>query len=90
MSDPTLCSAGANTRIGTICDFHGQCYTVTSKFNRTRRDGSEAVILVWEAPCATCGKPFTITTPAAAQKFQPKRRCQKHKRPGQRVKGTAL
>ena len=74
---------------GTIRENYGQPYTVTDQFRRTRRDGSIATILVWESPCATCGEPFTFSTPAAAKKFQPNRRCQKHKRPGQRVKGTA-
>ena len=76
--------------IGTTRDFRGQHYTVTREFDRKRVNGTIATILEWTSPCATCGEPFTMTAPAAAQKFQPNRRCQKHKRPGQRVKGTAL
>ena len=75
--------------VGTVRDYQGQPYIVASQFERTRRDGTVATILVWQSPCATCGEPFTMTAPAAATNFQPNRRCQKHKRPGQRVKGAA-
>lgn len=74
--------------IGAVRDFHGQPYTVTRTFERKRVDGSIATILEWTSPCATCGEPFTVTTPAASAKFQPNRRCQTHKRPGQRVRGA--
>jgi len=53
-----------------------------------RRDGSETFLAVWESLCAQCGEPFTCTTPAAATRFQPNRRCAKHNRPGQRVRRT--
>ena len=76
--------------VGAVREFLGQCYTVAGHFERARRDGSMATIVVWQSPCATCGQPFTITTPAASAEFQPNRRCEKHKRPGQRVKGAAL
>ena len=36
-----------------------------------------------------CGEPFTLTTPATSSKFALNRRYQKHKRPGQSVKGGA-
>lgn len=75
--------------IGTTRDYKGQLYTLVTAFERDRRDGSVATILIWESPCADCDHPFTLTTPAAASKFQPNRRCAKHKRPGQRVKGGA-
>ncbi len=69
-----------------IRSHHGQIYTVIGEFKRDRRDGSKATILTWVSNCATCGEPFTITTPKASAKFEPNRRCQKHKRPGQRAK----
>ena len=68
---------------------HGQRYVVIGKFDRARKDGTAATILTWQSACAQCGAPFTLTTPAASTKFAPNRRCQKHKRPGQRVKGGA-
>ena len=74
--------------IGAVRDFHGQTYTATGRFERARRDGTIATILIWRSPCATCGVPFTVTTPATSPKFQPNRRCQKHKPPGHRVKGA--
>lgn len=67
-------------------EYHGQTYKVIGSFERERRDGTIATILTWTSDCASCGEPFTFTTPAKASKFQPNRRCQKHKRPGQRVR----
>ena len=52
--------------IGAVRDFHGQAYTATGRFERARRDGTIATILIWQSPCATCGKPFTVTTPASS------------------------
>ena len=67
--------------------YQGQSYTATRTFERKRVDGSIATIVEWASHCAACGAPFTFTTPAASAKFQPNRRCQKHKRPGHQVKG---
>lgn len=67
-------------------DYLGQRYTVVGSSTRMRRDGTEATILTWQSQCADCGGDFTFTTPAASSKFQPNRRCPKHKRPGQRVR----
>lgn len=72
--------------IGTTRVYKGQFYTAVATLERTRRDGSTALILRWVSGCAACGAPFEITTPAASSKFEPNRRCQKHKRPGRRVK----
>ena len=69
-----------------VRSFHGQTYRLIGSFARERRDGTEATILTWESRCAECGDSFAITTPARATKFQPNRRCQRCKRPGQRVK----
>lgn len=73
--------------IGTIRNHDGQLFWVAETFMRERKDGSLAVVLVWVSQCATCSEEFSFTAPALASKFQPNRRCQKHKRPGQRVKG---
>lgn len=76
--------------IGTVRDYRGQAYTLSGLFLRQRKDGTMATILQWTSPCADCGEPFICTTPAGSGRFQPNRRCQKHKRPGHRVKGAAL
>jgi hypothetical protein len=73
--------------MGTTRDYRGQAYTVTGSFQRERKDGSTATVLEWTSHCAECGAPVTFTPPAASAKFQPNRRCLKHKRPGHRVKG---
>ncbi|RYE39506.1 MAG: hypothetical protein EOP21_10610 [Hyphomicrobiales bacterium] len=71
--------------IGTVRLHKGQRFEVVMTSERPRRDGTIASILHWEAPCAQCGDPFQFTTPASSSKFEPNRRCQKHKRPGHRV-----
>lgn len=65
----------------------GQTYVAIDSFERDRKDGTVAVILKWQSACVQCGELFVFTAPAAAAKFNPNRRCQKHKRPGFRVKG---
>jgi hypothetical protein len=72
--------------IGTTRTEKGQRYDVVDTTQRDRKDGTVATILHWQSACAECGAPFRFTTPAASAKFQPNRRCAKHKRPGQRVK----
>lgn len=71
--------------LGDTIQHKGQLYRVVETFERKRSDGSMAVILRWASECATCGEVFDFTTPAASSKFEPNRRCQTHKRPGQRV-----
>ncbi len=72
--------------VGETLSYKGQLYTAVSSYERDRKDGSTALILTWASACATCGAPFTMTTPASSKKFEPNRRCQKHKRPGHRVR----
>jgi len=52
----------------------------------TRRDGRQTALLVWQTNCPVCGEPFNVRTAAKSRKFQPNRRCQKHKRPAMGVK----
>jgi len=74
--------------MGTIRDHRGQRYWVADTFMRARKDGTQAVILIWASHCADCGEEFRCSTPAAAAKWQPNRRCAKHKRPGVRVRSA--
>ena len=69
--------------------YKGQRYFRVGSFERERTNGTTATILKWSSHCAECGAVFEFTTPAASSKFEPNRRCQKHKRPGCRVKGGA-
>jgi hypothetical protein len=68
--------------------YKGQGYRLLSSEVVRRRDGEETTLLTWESRCAECGDSFLFTTPARASKFQPNRRCHRHKRPGQRVRGV--
>lgn len=70
----------------TVRTFHGQRYELVGTFPRARKDGGIATINVWQSACVECGSLFEFSTPAASSKFEPNRRCQRHKRPGVRVK----
>lgn len=72
-----------------VRDYQGQRYVEVDRRLRSRRDGSQSVLIVWQSLCPVCGEPFKFTTPERAEKFQPNRRCQVHKRPGHRVRGQA-
>lgn len=76
----------AQPSLGSLREYHGQHYVVVARTKRVRRDGTLGTILTWASECEQCGEAFACTTPALAAKFQPNRRCQRHKRPGQRVK----
>lgn len=75
--------------IGTIRMHQGQRFWVGNTSMYQRPDGSLGVMLVWASQCTDCGEQFEFTAPAASTKFEPNRRCQKHKRPGCRVKVVA-
>lgn len=75
--------------IGTIRNHDGQLYWVADTFMRARKNGTLAVILIWASQCADCGEELRFSWPAAAAKFHPNRRCDKHKRPGKRVRAAA-
>lgn len=64
----------------------GQRYTCVASVPFTRKDGTVSAVLTWQSECAECGEAFKMTTPAGSEKFEPNRRCLKHKRPGHRVK----
>lgn len=66
-------------------NYRGQEYRPFCIRTHRRKDGNETLLAIWESECATCGEPFTVATPMFAAKFTPNRRCQRHKRPGQRV-----
>jgi hypothetical protein len=65
--------------------FDGQSYHLVKSEPYTRLDGGKTTLSVWQSNCPVCGAPFEVRTPANASKFQPNRRCSKHKRPGIRV-----
>ena len=65
---------------------HGQRYELVGTIPHTRKDSTETQLLRWVSNCAQCGEAFFVATPANAAKFEPNRRCQKHKRPGQQVR----
>ena len=67
--------------------YKGQVYYLDRTEPYTRVDGTQTRLRVWIGHCAQCGEPFECRTPARVTNFKPNRRCQKHKRPGSRVRG---
>jgi hypothetical protein len=65
--------------------YRGQNYELTGTRPYIRRDGTETHLAVWRSHCADCGEPFELQTPGKSSRFEPNRRCPKHKRPGCRV-----
>jgi hypothetical protein len=71
-----------------IRTFKGQTYVYDRTEPHTRIDGSRTFLSVWISTCADCGDTFEFRTTTSARRFQPNRRCQKHKRPGCRVRSA--
>ena len=65
--------------------YDGQRYELVGTEPYTRTDGGETELSVWQSECPVCGEVFEVRTLGRAQKFEPNRRCGKHKRPGVRV-----
>src|SRR6516164_3041009 len=65
--------------------YDGQRYELVRTEAYTRRDGSETTLSVWQSECPVCGEAIEVRTPKRARKFEPNRRCRKHRRPGVRV-----
>jgi hypothetical protein len=68
---------------------NGQWYVEVERFEHVCRNGRTTELIRWRSQCAECGSDFTFSAPANSRKFEPNRRCQKHKRPGHRVGGRA-
>ncbi len=63
----------------------GQRYRCIGIEPHTRADGSATSLATWESECAECGDTFSFETPELASKFNPNRRCEKHRRRGVKV-----
>jgi hypothetical protein len=63
-----------------------QKYECVREMPYQRKDGSISALEVWRSRCAKCGEWFETMRPLGASKFQPNRRCQKHKHPGSEPK----
>ena len=65
--------------------YDGQRYDLVRTEPYTRTEGSQTELSVWQSECPVCGEAFEVRTPKRARRFEPNRRCGKHKRPGVRV-----
>lgn len=65
--------------------YQGQSYAFRGEVPHRRGDGGMTKLSRWFSNCADCGEPFETLTPTHSLKFEPSRRCQLHKRPGQKV-----
>lgn len=54
-----------------------------------RRDGAVVWLDLWASNCAECGARFEFALSQRVAKFEPNRRCAKHKRRGLRVEAKA-
>lgn len=70
--------------------YRGQRYVIVGSIPYTRRDGTRTTLTRWRSWCPRCGDPFEFSMPTTATKFEPNRRCQKHKRPGSHVSKEAM
>jgi hypothetical protein len=71
---------------GKVRDYAGQRYTCVAIEPYTRRrDGASSYLAVWHSKCAQCGALFSYRSPRRVVRFQPNRRCGRHRRPGTHV-----
>lgn len=71
---------------GQDIDHDGQRYICAEIKPYKRRDGVSSEVAVWLSRCANCGEFFVFRTGRTIARFQPNRRCDRHKRPGVRVR----
>jgi hypothetical protein len=69
----------------------GQEYRAVGEEPHTRQDGTATTLVRWQSRCAECGQLFDVLLAKTATRFNPNRRCQKHRKPGRPVnrKGNA-
>jgi hypothetical protein len=61
----------------------GQVYRRADVVPYTRKDGSTSTLQVWSSDCAECGARFEFKTTTRRRSLQyPRRRCDRHRRPG--------
>lgn len=63
----------------------GQQYRAISEKPYIRNDGNVATLVYWQTACPECGDVFVITSGKNNFPKHPRRRCDKHKRPGKPV-----
>lgn len=74
----------AEPALGTVIVLDGlQRYVLVRADPHIRLDGVETRLLFWAADCPVCGEPFLAKSGLMVRALN--RRCQTHKRPGQRV-----
>jgi hypothetical protein len=71
--------------VGTVLELDGQEYLLIGCEPHQRQDGTMTTLLVWQTHCAQCSVPFMCRSTVRVVSLN--RRCQTHKRPGQRVGG---
>jgi hypothetical protein len=73
-------------KVGKVREYDGQRYECIGfeRYER-RRDGAMSKLALWRSSCAQCRAPFVFKTPKSIKRFEPNRRCPKHRQPGMRV-----
>lgn len=76
-------------KLGDTIVKNDQTYRVVNFQPYIKYDGSQIELACFVSCCADCGQAYEFKLPQGAMKFEPKRRCDKHKKPGVKVKTTA-
>lgn len=71
--------------IGTTIALDDQVYELIAIEPHVRKDGVSTLLLVWSTSCAYCADPMLVRSGLHVAALN--RRCDVHKRPGQRVGG---
>jgi hypothetical protein len=78
-------SATRSPPIGLVLLIDDQRYELVTTEPYQRADGEWTSVLIWRSACVDCGAPFTFTTSKAVPRWL-NRRCELHKKPGNKVK----
>lgn len=80
---------GIEAKRGKVREYDGQRFECVRIEPYIRRDGVMSSVAVWRSKCAACRTSFDFRSPLRVARFQPNRRCVRHRRPGQRVRPVA-
>ncbi|MFA1622828.1 hypothetical protein ACDY96_08320 [Rhizobium mongolense] len=80
----------ARITVGTHVEFNSQAYVcfAIQPFER-RNNGRVTEIARWASACPECGAMFEITTTVRRGIVSPNRRCERHRKPGIKVRMDA-
>lgn len=75
-------------KLGETIIKNGQSYRVVNFQPYVRYDGSKTELVCFVSRCADCGYGYEFKLPQGATRFEPRRRCDQHKKPGVKVQAA--